>query len=199
MAAAHLGTHHPTILRAAQGLIAAEIMLYEGDDEQEMAKSLKEDVETIVRAQETRPGWDHPDRLGSLLTLMMLQLISNGKFEDIRETCDELFCRLRKDEVRDQRLFSCLKFEERVAQLVLTRIEEFDRGDVGELLTTIAHDAENHATDEDDMILGKNLTDLAAQCREALVAVMGIKGDHSDQTDLDELAPMVKRPSEEGF
>ncbi|KAF6828323.1 hypothetical protein CPLU01_08598 [Colletotrichum plurivorum] len=147
-----LGMHHPTILRARQEMIAAE-MLEQGGP-------------------------------GSLMTLMMLQFASKDSFEDIVDTGEELLHRLGKEEVRGQRLFSCLKFEECLAHLLITRVEEFDQ--------------EKHATEEDDLTLKETLTEWAAQCQEALFTV-GIKGERPGERDFDEFGSMDRRSPAQGL
>ncbi|KAF6835357.1 hypothetical protein CMUS01_05808 [Colletotrichum musicola] len=160
--------YHPTILRSIQESIAADIILGERTQNQQSPMSLKEKIEIIIRMQETRPGWDHPDRLRSMLILLVLQISSNDSFGEIERTCEDLCQRLKKPEVRSQRLVSCLNLEEVLARLLVARIPEFEKY-VGGLLGAIADDCEKYLAEQEDVALKETLKGLRYRCQSALL------------------------------
>ncbi|KAF6804038.1 hypothetical protein CSOJ01_10490 [Colletotrichum sojae] len=159
--------YHPTILRAIQESIAADIVLDEEASHENDPMQRKQQIEFLVRMQETRPGWNHLDTLRSMLIMLASQLSSTDSFKNIQRTCDDLRQRLQKPEVRSQRLFSCLQLEEGVAQLLMTRVGEF-QDDIEALLQSIQDDSERYLAQQDDVVLKETLTGLRCRCQETL-------------------------------
>ncbi|RSM00827.1 hypothetical protein CEP52_008895 [Fusarium oligoseptatum] len=114
--------YHPTVLHARQEFLVVSILACGGVvDDIKYVQSCKKELEFILAAQQSRLGWNHPHRLGTLFSLLALQVGLDEPKDKVLKTLEELMGRLTRDDIRRQRFLESLLMEEKVAGVLHSR------------------------------------------------------------------------------
>lgn len=166
LSALKVGNVHPTILRACHELITANTFYDDTiNPENDDLAAKKTDLIRILRLQKRSLGRDHPDRLETLLTLVTFHLACNDKREEMDNTITELYGRLRKDDVVEQRPAECLFTRESLMRLFLVRAD-WGRDELRELFQTLRTDIKRELGREDDSDVSQALQTLFSECEK---------------------------------
>ncbi|TQN67748.1 hypothetical protein CSHISOI_07846 [Colletotrichum shisoi] len=163
----HLRINHPTILRAHQAAVTANALDVDrvDDDPVGHVNDSKAILVRILRAQEGRPGPNHPDTLRTMLALLAMQIVSNESRDATVATLRDLLRRLRVDVVRKQRPVECLFLQDRVAQLLLLNPGSFRR-EAGRLIKSLCESVEQIESEDED--LRRTMKALRKRCDDGL-------------------------------